>query len=403
MELPYANYREIAEYVRDQYLEYNHTQPSSSEVLHSRESFALDLTGTKYEVLGKIGIQITFEAGNDDAHGSIQSNALGPEYPITIGLDRPIHDITNTLEHELIHAVQLEYKKRTGGKVAMGPKRRKNDKYDYDGTPNDGGDRIAHHKRPIEFQTNLNSLIRKLSNTYSKRVKSYPNRTHSKKEYFKKEFIPYIASQVQGDLELKRKYTSAAYKHFMSDESGQDEDQYELERGTYGPMMRGVSKRSGKLLDVINEEEIDILPDDKDKMYKLSDFKLNPKEASRWASHIDYEKSRWTDKETTPPDLEMTDDEVMDAFYNIPKLKQFEDDDDNIIYKLPDTPENMAHMLDSTMGYIIDHDGDDKISALYMKFLDQIGMLPKLKKIGRTFYTAQRATEHIESMKKNFG
>lgn len=217
MELPTTKFIEILEFLRPLWQNASMEEPSHLDrSKYPNREFTINLTDTKYESLKQIKVLIIPEyydsrdIRNRHRAGGIE-HVKSPDGSWIIHINLIPYgfgDVGKTLEHELIHAIQLEYKNKG---IGFGYHRKKSDKYNFFGRDNNNN-KLPHWKIPAEFQTNLISLIRKIEQSYT---------GGDKKEHFtsyinKLRFIKIV------DTDIKQAYIKSSYNYFVNGKSVND-------------------------------------------------------------------------------------------------------------------------------------------------------------------------------------
>lgn len=192
-ELPFQNIQKIYEYYAEGYKQYL----KSPRTKIPPKLFNLDLSGSKYEFLQYLNphVEIYVKGSLENAAGiyhGISQNHLIAGVPdakigkISLSFSNYEHVNYSTIEHEVLHFIQDLIKEHSKHKdVVMGDLRRgkrkkpapgglppmslvkrlmKDREIDVDGNKKEK--RTKHEYRPIEYYTNLNSLIRSLQYYY---------------------------------------------------------------------------------------------------------------------------------------------------------------------------------------------------------------------------------------------
>jgi hypothetical protein len=228
MELPLSSYKDIAEYVKEMFVKAKtkKTKRITPKAFQPKE-FNLDLSNTKYGDLhdkwGEVKITVKFENGGELGAFN-RGTPISKNSYITLNISNDdkwgitIESILNTLEHELLHYIQDL--KNIKGRGRYGYHRKKNDKYDYEGLlkKSISGRRVKHHLRPVEYQTNLNSLLRKLQYGYKGE-----DDKEQKKEYIKR----FINKELAGikDKVIRRGYIKLLYDMFINEKNINSEEE----------------------------------------------------------------------------------------------------------------------------------------------------------------------------------
>ena len=214
--------------------------------------FKIDFTGTNFEFLNKlnanlkvlIGYEYNYLLRRDDirfgAHGLYQhiiyanpiyGTIILPMVDIKDRHEKDIYDhvVISTIEHEVLHFVQDLIKEaknleHIGGLPSPKFVKRIKDKEGIDSDYNDK--RVSHHKRPIEFYTNMNSLINYIQYNYlywcSKQ--SYDLDYCQKDKDMKKNYLNRQISFMKKnerynfDQEYFRMLLKSAYKRFIDND-----------------------------------------------------------------------------------------------------------------------------------------------------------------------------------------
>ena len=178
-ELPFSVIKDIYEYYTDSYEKYrlNH------RVKIDPKYFDLDFTGTRYEFLNDLNPRVLVELKGSlpGAAGLYVPSELKVKEEdgkkiVTVKIELSLSDYEfnpDVVYHEILHAVQdlIRIKKRMkviGGLPNMPLVKRGNDEKGISIGGKKNVKRVKHGIRPIEYYTNLDSLIRSLQYQYVK-------------------------------------------------------------------------------------------------------------------------------------------------------------------------------------------------------------------------------------------
>lgn len=238
-ELPFRVIKDIYEYYRDSYEKYR----LKPRVKIEPKYFDLDFTGTRYEFLNDLNPRVLVElkaslpggyAGlylSSQLKVKLEKNGLVVTAKIQLALSSFMGG-PYIIEHELLHAVQDLIRIKKGMKVIGGIPNMPLVKRvtDERGISIDGAKkvkRVKHGIRPIEYYTNLDSVIRSLQYKYvrmlldsGKDIDLGVRDSEAKKEFFsrmKKEnsWISDKLDTVKFDEELYRIYLQEISKRFI--------------------------------------------------------------------------------------------------------------------------------------------------------------------------------------------
>jgi CRISPR/Cas system-associated exonuclease Cas4 (RecB family) len=232
-ELPFSVIKDIYEYYRDSYEKYR----LKPRVKIEPKVFNLDFTGTRYAFLNDLNPRVLVEL-----KGSFAAGYAGRAYQFeqingrwTAKIDLNLSSFVNSphiVYHEVLHLVQdlIRIKKQMkviGGLPNMPLVKRITDKRGVDIYGTKKVKRVQHGVRPIEYYTNLDSVIRLLQYRYvrmlldsGKDMDLGVRDSEAKKEFFsriKKEtgWISDTLDTVKFDEELYRIYLQEISKRFI--------------------------------------------------------------------------------------------------------------------------------------------------------------------------------------------
>lgn len=232
-ELPFRVIKDIYEYYRDSYEKYR----LKPRVKIEPKYFDLDFTGTRYEFLNDLNPQVLVEL-----KGSLPGGVAGLAYHANLINGRGTAKIQLSLSlflnnpeviyHELLHVVQnlIRIKKEMkviGGLPNMPLVKRVTDEKGINIHGTKKVKRVQHGVRPVEYYTNLDSLIRMLQFLYvrmllnsGKDIDLGVRDSEAKKEFFYKRknnnsWISGKLDTVKFDEELYRIYLQEISKRFI--------------------------------------------------------------------------------------------------------------------------------------------------------------------------------------------
>ena len=233
-ELPFRVIKDIYEYYRDSYEKYR----LKPRVKIEPKYFDLDFTGTRYEFLNDLNPRVLVELkGSLPGYDGLYLNSqLKVETGrVTVKIQLALSSFMSgpyIIEHELLHAVQdlIRIKKQMkviGGLPNMPLVKRITDERGISIGGTKKVKRVQHGVRPIEYYTNLDSVIRLLQYRYvrmlldsGKDMDLGVRDSEEKKEFFsriKKEtgWISDTLDTVKFDEELYRIYLQEISKRFI--------------------------------------------------------------------------------------------------------------------------------------------------------------------------------------------
>ena len=232
-ELPFRVIKDIYEYYRDSYEKYR----LKPRVKIEPKYFDLDFTGTRYEFLNDLNPQVLVELKGSlpGAAGLYQGSQLKVENSrVTAKIQLALSSFIANPEvvyHELLHVVQdlIRIKKQMkviGGLPNMPLVKRVTDERGMNIHGTKKVKRVQHGVRPIEYYTNLDSLIRMLQYLYVKMLLNSGKDidlgvrdSEAKKEFFYKNkdnsWISDKLDTVKFDEELYRIYLQEISKRFI--------------------------------------------------------------------------------------------------------------------------------------------------------------------------------------------
>ena len=232
-ELPFRVIKDIYEYYRDSYEKYR----LKPRVKIEPKYFDLDFTGTRYEFLNDLNPRVLVELKGSlpGAAGLYQGSQLKVENSrVTAKIQLALSSFIANPEvvyHELLHVVQdlIRIKKQMkviGGLPNMPLVKRVTDERGMNIHGTKKVKRVQHGVRPIEYYTNLDSLIRMLQYLYVKMLLNSGKDidlgvrdSEAKKEFFYKNkdnsWISDKLDTVKFDEELYRIYLQEISKRFI--------------------------------------------------------------------------------------------------------------------------------------------------------------------------------------------
>lgn len=253
--LPQSAYQDIYNFVKETFIKAKQLDAKRiTEKSFPPKTFTLNLTGTNYQFLNEMfqkypilgNITIVFEYKSNSACGWYYNSAR----KISLNLACPITDVLgHTLQHELLHFIQYtikayklikypKYNARKDNTDLGGMAKREfiDPSYDVQGykldTPNTQNRRwrrqrrTTHTHRPIQYQTDLNTLIRDLQMDFHQRGASYPSKTQYLKQFFDGKILGLrYANQTlksfkdMDDPEFYQHILKIIYKQFMNKDS----------------------------------------------------------------------------------------------------------------------------------------------------------------------------------------
>jgi len=227
-ELPFSVIKDIYEYYRDSYEQYR----LKPRVKIEPKYFDLDFTGTRYEFLNDLNPRVLVEL-----KGSLPGGHAGLAYRANLINGRGtakiqlalVHFVNNpdTIYHEVLHVVQNLIRIKKGMKVIGGlPNmplvKRITDKRGIDIHGAKNVKRVKHAIRPVEYYTNLDSVIRSLQYKYvrmlldsGKDMDLGVRDSEAKKEFFyrmKKE-----NSWISDKLDTVNKFDEELYRIYLQE------------------------------------------------------------------------------------------------------------------------------------------------------------------------------------------
>jgi hypothetical protein len=232
-ELPFSVIKDIYEYYRDSYEQYR----LKPRVKIEPKYFDLDFTGTRYEFLNDLNPQVLVELKGTLPGGyaglASRANLINGRGTAKIQLAL-VHFVNNPdiIYHEVLHVVQNLIKIKKGMKVIGGlPNmplvKRITDERGVDIYGTKKVKRVKHGVRPVEYYTNLDSVIRMLQYRYvrmlldsGKDIDLGVRDSEAKKEFFSKikkenSWISDKLDTVKFDEELYRIYLQEISKRFI--------------------------------------------------------------------------------------------------------------------------------------------------------------------------------------------
>ena len=232
-ELPFRVIKDIYEYYRDSYEKYR----LKPRVKIEPKYFDLDFTGTRYAFLNDLNPRVLVELKGSlpGAAGLYQGSQLKVENSrVTAKIQLALSSFIANPEvvyHELLHVVQdlIKIKKQMkviGGLPNMPLVKRVTDEREMNIHGTKKVKRVQHGVRPIEYYTNLDSLIRMLQYLYVKMLLNSGKDidlgvrdSEAKKEFFYKNkdnsWISDKLDTVKFDEELYRIYLQEISKRFI--------------------------------------------------------------------------------------------------------------------------------------------------------------------------------------------
>jgi len=202
--VPLSVYKDVMDYYLEMYEKFktNLGKKVMGKNTYPSKTFDLKLDGTQWDYLKNYHPKITiqFTANNKNQHISADSALHGV---MKLSFDDFDRVTTEIMEHEVAHQIQdlikLEKKKKNKlpnvakqGLGGLPPKRFIDQRYDAAGNlkSNVFGRRTVHTLRPVEYYTDLLSVLRHLQHGYWEKIKDMPNYKEllksekAKKDYF---------------------------------------------------------------------------------------------------------------------------------------------------------------------------------------------------------------------------
>jgi len=211
MELPIQTYIHILEYLRPLWNAL-YGNPDDTDSLKPK-IFDIDLKGTKYEELGTLTVNVVpkyYDRRNilrKGIAGGANTEKVDGNWELEINLaPDDFARISSTLEHELLHLIQLQFKELGIDRYGYRSKSTIDSDDPY-------GHKLPHSQRPVEFQTILNSIIRNLESTYT---------GGDKKEHFTRNITKILDRRSIDDDNIRKAYLKSVYSYFVNGASIND-------------------------------------------------------------------------------------------------------------------------------------------------------------------------------------
>jgi hypothetical protein len=185
--VPLSVYKEMMDYYLDMYEKYKTlTRERATRKTFPPKTFKLNLKGTQWEFLSKYNPKIILKLTLNDENQHIDT--YGTDGTVTLSLADFDRVTSEVMEHEVAHLIQELIKRHRNQKNKFGyrapqrigglpPKRFIDQKYNDQGRLKDSiSDRRTDHTlRPVEYYTDLLSVLRNLQASYYDKIKNKPN------------------------------------------------------------------------------------------------------------------------------------------------------------------------------------------------------------------------------------